>query len=357
MYVQLFDSSRDWYLPTFVPIPEPTEENNADSEAWRDATYSFTVSGVIYVSTDFESYQLVFPMVLGAPLGALVDPDYALYDITVSGPGDFTIRGGALPDTIRAGAGNDYLVDDITGGPSNVWDSLYGAAGNDTYVVHKSTTRISEKGLDEYGDPSGPDAGGIDTVISYIDYSLVEDTVDYMLRGDIENLTLMGSAKVGRGNDLDNVIKGNDIANRLYGGSGNDTIDGGGGIDFIMGGDQDDRLTGGAGPDIFAFVLDPDVATGHDLITDFANGDVILTTAKFFDSNNDGIVQAGGNSRFNMNDGASLKLTNPAGKAVTQIEYDGSITVDGQQLFVYSAYNSKGTMAFVQEKMGDILLA
>lgn len=61
---------------------------------------------------------------------------------------------------------------------------------------------------------------GVDTVSSSVSFSLSGTQA----RGDIEHLTLLGSANIdGTGNALANVITGNDGANALDGGSGNDT--------------------------------------------------------------------------------------------------------------------------------------
>ncbi len=60
-----------------------------------------------------------------------------------------------------------------------------------------------------------PHPGGIDRVIA---------DVSFTLSGNVENLTLIGSAAInGTGNGLNNIIKGNTGANVLAGGRGNDT--------------------------------------------------------------------------------------------------------------------------------------
>src|SRR5262249_56842695 len=117
--------------------------------------------------------------------------------------------------------------------------------------------------------------------------------------GDVENLTLTGSAKLnGNGNRLNNVIAGNTGNNALNGGNGNDMIGGGAGDDTLVGGNDNDKLnggsgldkvTGGVGADTVVGGLDADTfiyqatnqstvaATGRDTIADFsqAQGDKI----------------------------------------------------------------------------------
>ena len=119
-----------------------------------------------------------------------------------------TITGTPNADTLDGGAGADMLI---------------GLAGDDVYIV------------DDVGDVVREAAsGGTDVVRS---------SVNFVLRGEVENLTLTGSAAInGRGNTLDNEITGNAGVNRLDGGDGADTLDGGAGAD---------GLVGGAGNDIY----------------------------------------------------------------------------------------------------------
>ena len=80
----------------------------------------------------------------------------------------------------------------------------------------------------------------------------VRSTVSYRLGANVENLTLLGDARLsGTGNELANVIKGNSANNVLDGGDGKDRISGGLGNDFIDGGRGDDTLDGGDGNDTY----------------------------------------------------------------------------------------------------------
>jgi Ca2+-binding RTX toxin-like protein len=78
---------------------------------------------------------------------------------------------------------------------------------------------------------------------------LVIASIDHQLRDHVENLTLTGSAVVGKGNALGNQISGNAGINKLYGYDGDDTLDGGQGDDYVSGGNGNDTLIGGAGYD------------------------------------------------------------------------------------------------------------
>jgi Ca2+-binding RTX toxin-like protein len=64
---------------------------------------------------------------------------------------------------------------------------------------------------------------GTDTVVAWINHTLA---------ASVENLTLTGSALIGVGNALDNVITGNALANTLSGGAGADRMVGGAGNDI-----------------------------------------------------------------------------------------------------------------------------
>ncbi|MFG1379911.1 calcium-binding protein, partial [Xanthobacter autotrophicus] len=103
--------------------------------------------------------------------------------------------------------------------------------GDDTYIV------------DNVGDVIYENAGeGTDQVNA---------TVTYRLAGNVENLTLLGSAAInGTGNELDNTLIGNDAVNALSGYGGDDLLYGRGGADVIYGGDGDDLLDGGSGADL-----------------------------------------------------------------------------------------------------------
>ena len=139
--------------------------------------------------------------------------------------GNDTLNGGAGNDTLTGGDGNDRL-DGGTG-----VDSLDGGLGNDTYIV------------DNVGDVAGEVAGGVDTVLA---------SVTYTLSTNLENLTLTGTAAIsGTGNAKDNVITGNGANNFLFGQAGSDTLIGGSGNDWLDGGTDADSLDGGLGNDTY----------------------------------------------------------------------------------------------------------
>ena len=128
-----------------------------------------------------------------------------------------TINGTSGNDSLMGTAGNDTINglagdDTINGGAGA--DSMTGGDGHDVYFVDHPDDVIVEF-----------ENGGIDTVSA--------STLFYTLPAWVNNLTLIGAAQFGDGNELDNVIVGNDANNSLEGGFGNDTINGGAGNDGI----------------------------------------------------------------------------------------------------------------------------
>jgi Ca2+-binding RTX toxin-like protein len=151
---------------------------------------------------------------------------------------DDMLTGNSLANTLTGGAGNDIL-DGWSGA-----DTLIGGTGNDTYYVNDPGDIVIEN-----------PGEGTDTVRA---------SVNYVLAGNVENLTLLGYGNYqGTGNGGDNLILGNAGSNVLSGAGGNDTLIGGVGKDI---------LSGGAGNDTFVFAA----GFGNDTITDFSPGSGVL---------------------------------------------------------------------------------
>lgn len=139
------------------------------------------------------------------------------HDVLAGAGGNDTLDGGAGNDRLNGGAGNDRLI---------------GGAGNDIYFLGDAADVVVEA-----------IGGGTD---------LVQTGLSHVLAGNVENLTLTGSAVAnGTGNGSANLLIGNGAANNLSGGAGNDTLNGGGGNDTLNGGADMDRLVGGAGNDTY----------------------------------------------------------------------------------------------------------
>ncbi len=162
-----------------------------------------------------------------------------------SSTGNALLQGGSGADTLRSGSGNDTL-DGGTGA-----DAMFGGAGDDRYIVDSISDTITEL------------AGhGADHV---------ESSIDYALGAHLENLTLIGGALSGTGNDLANTIRGNASNNILSGGAGNDILVGDAGDDRLDGGIGVDAMEGGSGNDIYVVDNESDTITelagaGTDLV-------------------------------------------------------------------------------------------
>jgi Ca2+-binding RTX toxin-like protein len=147
---------------------------------------------------------------------------YALGDtlenLTLTGTANIDGTGNALDNLVTGNSGNNILAgmagnDTLDGGQGA--DTLLGGTGNDTYIVDNAGDLVIEN-LNE----------GNDTVRAGIGYTLT---------GNVENLTLTGTADInGIGNALNNVIAGNSGNNRIDGGLGADAMAGGAGNDTYV---------------------------------------------------------------------------------------------------------------------------
>ncbi|WP_376094559.1 hypothetical protein ACE7GA_01375 [Roseomonas sp. CCTCC AB2023176] len=153
-------------------------------------------------------------------------------DTLEGGNGNDTLDGGTEADSLAGSFGVDSLVggdgnDTLDGGAGD--DALDGGLGDDTYLVNAALDALT-------------DAGGVDTVVA---------SLTWTLGNAFENLTLAAGAGNGTGNGLANRLTGNAAGNVLAGGSGNDTLEGGGGNDRLNGMSGADVLRGGAGNDTY----------------------------------------------------------------------------------------------------------
>jgi len=101
-------------------------------------------------------------------------------------------------------------------------DTMTGFGGNDTYYVDDAGDKVVEE-----------TNGGVDTVIS---------SVDYHFDANVEKAILTGMAKDAFGNALDNTITGDDQNNTIFGGAGKDTMIGGKGDDFYYVDNSGDKV-------------------------------------------------------------------------------------------------------------------
>jgi Ca2+-binding RTX toxin-like protein len=158
------------------------------------------------------------------------------------GIGNDTLSGGMGSDTLEGGLGNDYLD---------------GGLGDDTYIVDSPTDIIIEAVN-----------GGIDTVITSIDFALDNNLENIILISPTEVRTAGGNLLPNNvssvninatGNKRNNFIVGNAGNNRISGREGDDTLVGGAGEDTLDGGTGTDYLDGGLGNDTYVLDRSSDV--------------------------------------------------------------------------------------------------
>ncbi|MDX6582596.1 MAG: hypothetical protein QOI10_1780 [Solirubrobacterales bacterium] len=197
-------------------------------------------------------------------------------DTIDGGPGnDAGLIGGPGTDTIRGGADEDALVNDI----DFASETIEGGSGDDTFTIADLGAGVGEAPFgDALSGGTGRDtvsAGGAPSSVSFTADGVANDGYDYaprttsigpdveVLIGGANNDTLGGGTgssdlRGGKGNDLltggsgPNRLDGGDGTDTLAGGSADDVLLGGAGTDGLNGNDGNDMLTGGTGPDTIA---------------------------------------------------------------------------------------------------------
>ncbi|MCW7541648.1 hypothetical protein OOT46_28005 [Aquabacterium sp. A7-Y] len=226
-------------------------------------------------------------------------------DLMYGGSGDDRLHGEHEQDVLDGGDGDDILF----AAQDASKDLLIGGAGNDIYHLD---------GQDEVVEQAGD---GIDQLVAW---------ADTILGAHLENLRLSDGApqaKLGRGNELDNVLTGSQYSNRLeglagddtlYGMSGHDVLDGGSGSDRLFGDIGDDRLdgggftgtpdllAGGAGNDSYVFHGDETLVERAEEGTDEVLSTTNATLGTHFenltlsDTAGPGVLNGGGNNLANL---------------------------------------------------------
>ncbi|MBB3459428.1 calcium-binding protein [Rhizobium sp. BK377] len=158
----------------------------------------------------------------------------AIENLTLTGNANINATGNELGNVL-VGNNGDNVLDGGAGA-----DRMTGGRGNDTYIVDNSNDVVIEAG-----------ASGNDTIKSTVSVSLADK--DHVT-GNVENLTLLGSANIdATGTVMNNILTGN---------SGNNIFDGGRG---------EDRMIGGLGNDTYKVdsagdIVDETGGNGNDTV-------------------------------------------------------------------------------------------
>ncbi|QNM83878.1 pre-peptidase C-terminal domain-containing protein [Sphingomonas sabuli] len=211
-----------------------------------DSVYDLSGDDVVYAALNY---------VLPYSIERLV-----LTGAAISGTGNSLanlIVGNRLGNELDGLGGNDVL----DGGAGD--DVMRGGMGDDTFMVDS----IGDRAIESL-------RGGIDTVIS---------EVDYQLGREVENLTLAGTAIAGLGNGGSNDIRGNALDNYLDGGRGVDILRGGAGDDLYIVDDRD-RVVEAAGEGVDSVLSSVSLVLSDNVENLFLRGDAVRAVGNALDN-------------------------------------------------------------------------
>lgn len=324
MNVTLTQSGIDWAHEVPIPSSMTEEEYEALADKVVFVRDGYTIDLSEGTSTGFAYDDIVGRTVnqirgLFPAEGGEYDHSYA--NVSVSGDSDFTIIGSSAGEILSGGSGNDTLYDGGNAGFEYEFDSLHGGAGDDTYYVTGVDTSVIENAGE-----------GFDRVFADGFFYLQPNT-------EVEWIQVGGDFSNVYGNNFANIMIGSDQSSTISGGGGNDDLRSGGGNTVFEGGVGNDLLRGGVGVDIFVYYGDD---KGRDTISQFGDEDVLVTTNKIYDSNNDGIIGFGPDKKLDFSSGSSARMTDVSGATIKSLEYDGSYTSEsGVIYYVYSRVGSE----------------
>jgi Ca2+-binding RTX toxin-like protein len=171
-----------------------------------DDTYILDSLDVVteLLNAGIDTVQASITYTLGTNVENLVLTGNSIINGTGNGLSN-VLTGNSAANTLSGGVGIDKMI---------------GGAGDDIYIVDNLQDVVTEA-FNEGTD-------------------LIQSSVSYTLSANVENLLLTGTAALGTGNDLDNILTGNASVNTLTGGAGNDYLDGLAGGDTLKGGTGND---------------------------------------------------------------------------------------------------------------------
>ncbi|MES1199447.1 MAG: calcium-binding protein, partial [Pseudomonadota bacterium] len=294
-------------------------------------TYFVDNAGDVVNEASGEGADTIFSTINIASLAQNVE------NLALNGASAITATGNSLNNTITGNSTNNTL----NGGAGE--DTLNGGLGNDNYVVNSAGDVVNDSG------------GNADTVTSFIDIAT--------LTANIENLTLAGTALIGGGNELNNVVVGNNLNNTLTGGLGNDQLNGGVGADTMSGGQGDDSYlvenagdvvieNVGEGADtVYAFITISALASNVEKLNLMPAGGAINGTANDLDNRLNGndfdnVLTALGGNDVIQGLGGNDHIIGGAGQ-------DNIFGGAGNDVFVYQALGDSGITGATRDLIND----
>ena len=299
-----------------VTYNEGTNARTALLDQNNGATLTQFSSGQ-YPSTDIISLADGRVAVLTARETDIWENTFDLARSTTATTANEVLRGDSLVDIMYGNNTNNTL---IGGGAADV---MYGGAGDDAYEVTEAGDVVNEN-LNE----------GNDTVYSYLP--------DYTLPANVERLELAGSAVVGRGNGLANIIVGTSGNNTLVGGAGNDTMVGGAGNDAYEVTEVGDLVVENAGEGtdtIYAYVsytlpanverLEMQGSAAVGVGNALANTIIGTSGANTLvgGAGNDTLIGGAGNDAYEVTEAGDVVIENPGEGTDTVYSYINSYTL------------------------------
>ncbi|HEX8445329.1 MAG TPA: family 16 glycosylhydrolase [Sphingomonas sp.] len=305
-------------LGTTVFTPDVTEGFHNYGVMWTKETVTWYIDGVAIKSipTPADMHGPMY-LIVNLALDSKVAADFKGADLQVDYVRAYTLDN--VPESLTGVTSGGPAADFMSG--TKGADILVGGANNDMYYVDHAGDRIVEKANE-----------GTDTVRAAVDWTLGDN---------LENLTLVGAAIKGTGNELSNILTGNQLNNILSGGAGNDKLDGGAGAD---------RLIGGTGNDVYivdnvADVVVELVSEGADIV--YASSDYTLS------ANIENITLTGNAIRATGNDTANILTGNDMANVLAG--GGGSDRLDGGKGADVMSGGADGD-TYIVDDIGDVVI-
>lgn len=222
--------------------------------------------------------------------------------VPISNGTSATLASGRRVEVFTA-SDNDESDDDNDGNDADddgvgVFIQLYGARGNKI----GEAVRVNEITFEDQDEPEITFLGGNKFLVTYADGE--NEPVLYKSRV-FESLSSLDTAIVADG--------------------GSDTLRG----------DRGDNQT-----DIFFYDTAASESLGRDRVIDFGESDILVTTTRINDNNDDGIITFGRNRRLDLTDGEGGAVASLGIDGVRSLEFDGQVSSDGVTYYVYSRIGS-----------------